>query len=113
MKNIATLFIVFILAVVLFLWLYLTRFATKADVFTREKTYSVHLPLRLKELPKNTGDVQGLYESYKATFSGDVQAVKTTIKDEFTSRLDNLKEQARIAAKKKADELIDAQFGTH
>lgn len=52
---------IFIVLMFLALWLYLAKYATKADVFAWERSYGIELPLWMKELPKTTGDIKDTF----------------------------------------------------
>ncbi len=111
MKNIVTLVIVLALIACGLLWVYLDKFATKADLYSREKNYNITLPLWMKEMPKFTGNIEDMFADRKAEFSGEVAERKASAKAQFNSRLADLEAEAKLAAKKKANERIDAQLG--
>jgi|GEM_PF-4215840 len=54
---------IFVAALLAFgaLWLYLNKYATMADVFARERSYGIKVPLWMKEMPKTTGDIVDIY----------------------------------------------------
>lgn len=111
MKNIVTLVIVLALITCGLLWLYLDKFATKADVFAWEKNYNIHLPLWMKEMPKFTGEIEDMFEKGKAEFSGEVNEWKVSARAQFDNWLKGLEQEAKEAAAKKAHEWVDKEFG--
>ncbi len=112
MKNLITFVVIFgLLACGLGYW-YLSNHATKADIYSIEKTYNVHLPLWMKELPQATGNIEDMYAQSKAQFSGDLEARKASAKGEFNIWLSGLQTDIKEAARQKAQDMVDAKFGT-
>lgn len=105
--------LLFILIAVGFLglWFYLSKYATKADVFAWERSFGIEMPLWMKQLPKTTGEINEKFSEGKAAWSGEVAEWKASAKTEFNSWLEDLKNDAKEAAKKEANEYIDKQFG--
>lgn len=91
-------------------YLYLKNYATKADVFAWEKSYGLHLPLWMKELPHKTGSVQDMFAEWRAQFTGEVEEWKKTAKDDFNDWLSGVQYEAKEAARKKAHDWVDNQF---
>lgn len=87
----------------MFLYLYLDKYATKADVYTWEKSYGIELPLWMKDLPKTTGEVKDLYAEGKAAFTGEIEERKTSAKAEFNTWLEELKNDLKEKAKEEAN----------
>lgn len=111
MKNMIFLLLVFLGAAALFFWLYLDKYATKADVYTREKSYGIELPLWMKDIPQTTWEVQDLYAEGRAVLTGEIAELKTSAQVEFNSRLEELKNDLKEQAKEQTNSRIDSQFG--
>lgn len=112
MGGVVKMLFIFIVLVFLALWLYLAKYATKADVFAWERSYGIHLPLWMKELPKTTGEIQNSFSEGKAAFTGEIEEWKTSAKAEFNVWLDDLKKDAQDKAKQQANQWIDKKFGS-
>lgn len=95
----------------MFFWLYLDKYATKADVYTWEKSYGIELPLWMKSIPKTTGEVQDLYAVGRAALTGEIEELKVSAQAEFNGWLDDLKNDLKEKAKEQANSWIDSQFG--
>lgn len=108
--------ILFLLGVVLFLRLYLTRYATKADVWSWEQSYNITFPAWMQNLPRTTGEVQESFFRQREKFEEEFSGAKADVKVQFQLRLDaqaeKMKEKAKEEAKEAANERIDDKFGT-
>ena len=92
--------------------LYLDKYATKADVFAIERSTGIDLPLWMKQLPKTTGEIQDRWAEGRAVLTGQLSEFTSSAKDDFNSWLNDVREEAKEAAKKKANEWIDEKMGT-
>lgn len=112
MKNFMLLMLLFVGGVLLFLWLYLTNYATKANVREWEQSYHVTFPAWLQNMPRTTGEVEESFFRQREKFEDELSGAKADVKVQFQLWLDEQAEKAKEKAKQEAHDRVDSQFST-
>ena len=87
MKKIVGFFVVLFLVGLGILWMYLKNFATKADVWSWENNYSMHLPLWMESLPQSTGALSEFIDKKRTAALQELGMAKEDKQAEFNAWL--------------------------